>query len=590
MNIPALAAWRKGRQSIRTQLIFGTIVGLTLALALFGFFVRYVVATTLMNAVDRNLQDRIIQEQHRPPFHMGPGGPYGLQLQLGPGPNDHNPNNAPPFQSGRQQNMQPPPNDMQMGAGQQGPPQSNFRPVDNLQTRHDGNQFEGYAGRNSGPGTTGWMPDNNAPSPDNTMPPSQRFPEQSDRQEMPQVKGVTEISQQDLLYHPRRFLLNGQSFDRFSTMAAWDTAAIRRAARQNGPVLSTVVVGKIPLRIFTQPVHPPVGPVWFLQAASPLTETIRAVDGVDRALLTLIPIALLIAGIGGAFLTTRVLSRVKQMAQAAATIGAKDLSRRLPVVGNDEFAGLAETFNELLARVEIAFQEQARVVEQQRRFTADASHELKTPLTLIRGTTSLALSDNGILDRQSTIDIDNAAASMSELVQDLIFLARADAGQLGKKRIDLLLLDPLQRAVDLISPISEAPINFMQAHECLSVNADESDMTRLFSNILQNAAYHTPSGGRIIVSLSSTLTDAIVMINDSGVGIAPQHVEHLGERFYRVDSSRTRSSEIIGGSGLGLAICIGIVEAHGGTMKIDSILGKGTTVTITLPRVNVIAG
>jgi two-component system OmpR family sensor kinase len=298
---------------------------------------------------------------------------------------------------------------------------------------------------------------------------------------------------------------------------------------------------------------------------------------------------LLIAGIGGAFLTTRVLSRVKQMAQAAATIGAKDLSRRLPVVGNDEFAGLAETFNELLARVEIAFQEQARVVEQQRRFTADASHELKTPLTLIRGTTSLALSDNGILDRQSTTDIDNAAASMSELVQDLIFLARADAGQLGKKRIDLLLLDPLQRAVDLISPISEAPINFMQAHECLSVNADESDMVRLFSNILQNAAYHTPSGGRIIVSLSSTLTDAIVMINDSGVGIAPQHVEHLGERFYRVDSSRTRSSEIIGGSGLGLAICIGIVEAHGGTMKIDSILGKGTTVTITLPRVNVIA-
>jgi len=606
---------RKGRQSIRTQLIFGSVAGLTLVLALFGFFVRYVVATTLMDAVDRNLQDRILQGQRRPPPRPGDHGPGGQR----PGGPDQNGPGQPPFQfagrqfpsdelgqgtqDGGQGGLLPPNQD------QQGPPPRQ-QPGDQSPSQNQG-PFDGQPDGvpNQGPpedhGSFGG-PRQQDGAPDQGLPPEQRpfgGPQQQDdepNQGPPRDQGpfggqrqqgqsssttptaISILNQQDQLYRPRRFSIKGAALDRFNTAAPWDLAAIKAAALTDKPIYTMITLSHVHLRVLTEPVHPPHGVVWFFQAPYPMTETDRAIAGVDRALLTLIPIALLIAALGGALLTRSVLSRLGQMVHTAAGMSAQNLSQRLLVIGNDEFAELADTFNALLGRVETAFLEQARIVEQQRRFTADASHELKTPLTLIRGTTSLALSDNGILDRQSTEDIDNAAAAMSGLVQDLIYLARSDAGQLGRKTIDLLLLEPLQRAIDIISPISDAPIRLVAANEDLNVHADESDLVRLFSNVLQNAAYHTPKDGRIIVSLSSTATDAVVMISDSGVGIAPQHIEHLGERFYRVDSSRTRSAEIVGGSGLGLAICI--VDAYHGTLNIESVLGKGTTVTITLPR------
>ena len=130
-----------------------------------------------------------------------------------------------------------------------------------------------------------------------------------------------------------------------------------------------------------------MGPDRVLQAAYPLTDVNRAIAGMDRALLLLIPVALLGAGLGGALLTDRVLRPVRQVTQAAARMGDAP-SARLPAQGEDEFAEMAETFNGLLDRLDASFQQQARLLEQQRRFTADASHELKTPLTVIQGTAS----------------------------------------------------------------------------------------------------------------------------------------------------------------------------------------------------------
>ena len=257
-------------------------------------------------------------------------------------------------------------------------------------------------------------------------------------------------------------------------------------------------------------------------------------------------------------------------------------------MGNDEFSSLAETFNGLLGRVETTFREQERALEQQRRFTADASHELKTPLTVIRGNASMALSAPQDVEtyRQSLTEIDRSAQTMSHLVHDLLLLARSDGGQLGQKRIELLVREILERARGGVTPGANAPITIRVEDSALSVMGNESELTRLFSNLLNNAVRYTPVDGQISVTARRQGAAITVYVQDTGIGIAPEHLAHLGERFYRVDASRARPS---GGTGLGLSICKGIAEAHGGTLTFASAPGKGTAATVTLPAANAAA-
>ena len=289
------------------------------------------------------------------------------------------------------------------------------------------------------------------------------------------------------------------------------------------------------------------------------------------------------AGLGGAYLTNRVLRRVHVTTQTARQITVGDFSTRLPVSGNDEFSELAETFNGLLNRLQTAFQQQERLLEQQRRFTADASHELKTPLTVIKGTTSLILSSRPTTAAYRTAlqDIDRAADTMSHLVQDLLLLARSDGGQLGKEQIKLLVRDVLDSAIAGLAQ-KNAPITLRVNDETLSVMGNERELVRLFANVLENAAQHTPREGIILISAEAEGEYVLINVSDTGPGIAPEHLPHLGERFYRVDAARSRPD---GGTGLGLSIGKSIVEAHHGTLHLESTLGVGTTVRIRLPRV-----
>jgi signal transduction histidine kinase len=319
-----------------------------------------------------------------------------------------------------------------------------------------------------------------------------------------------------------------------------------------------------------------------VQALYPMTEINRAIFGLNRALLILVPVALLCAGAGGAALTDQVLRRVRQLAQSAANIGANNFSERLPVLGRDEFSSLAETFNGMLGRLETAFRQQKRLVEQQRRFTADASHELKTPLTIIKGNTSLALA--GETDeagyRQSLQEIDVAANTMSQLVQDLLLLARSDGGQLGRGRVDLPLREVLEQAISQTARDVNAAGVRLVAGDNLRVTGNEKELTRLFRNLLENAIRHTPQSGAITVEALQDGPRIVVTVADTGTGIASEHLSHLGERFYRIDDARSRPT---GGTGLGLSICRGIVEAHGGSIAFQSKVGAGTTVRVTLP-------
>jgi signal transduction histidine kinase len=317
-----------------------------------------------------------------------------------------------------------------------------------------------------------------------------------------------------------------------------------------------------------------------VQYAYPLKEVYRAVSGINLTLLLLAPFALAGAGLVGVTLTNRVLRRVQVMTQAAGRIGAADFSRRLPVTGDDEFSELAETFNGLLGGLDSAYQQQQELMKLQQRFTADASHELKTPLTIIKGRAGLGLERAGVDDksRRAFEEIESAANTMDKLVQDLLLLARSDEGRLGNQQTELLVQEVLSTARAQTAGAERVLLEI--DNEEVTVSGNEIELVRVFRNLIDNALSYSPSDKPVLVSARRELDMAIVTVTDHGSGISPEHLPHLGERFYRVDASRTRPT---GGTGLGLSICGSIVSAHGGAMEFKSDVGVGTTVTVRLP-------
>ncbi len=332
------------------------------------------------------------------------------------------------------------------------------------------------------------------------------------------------------LGRPRHFDATGRSLES-PTDIPRDRQALKLAA--GGRVVYTTVASTFgPLRVITRPDPPGAHPTRFVQAVYPLTDVERSLAGVTRALLMLIPLGLLGAGLAGALLTGRVLTRVRGMAQAAGRVSESDWGERLPVAGRDEFADLAATFNGVLDRLESAFRRQERLMEQQRRFTGDASHELKTPLTIIKGNTSLALAmgnedDPSLLALQ---EIDRAADTMSGLVQDLLLLARSDDDQLAQNPIELLVCDVLEQSIAR-TPRRSAPVRLRLSDEALRVRGVENELVRAFSNLLDNAVRHTPLDGSIGITAVREGEWVTVSVSDTGPGIAPEYVAHLGERL-----------------------------------------------------------
>lgn len=381
-------------------------------------------------------------------------------------------------------------------------------------------------------------------------------------------------------YRPVHFDPTGRTLETSNYTQPLDPEGFQEAL-QGRTHRGTVFVDGEPMRVLSHPFPQEGPPQGVVQAPYPLTEMYLAIDGLNRALLLLAPFGLIGAGMVGAFLTDQVLRRVRRLTQAAGRISVQELSERLPAAGNDEFSELAQTFNGLLGRLQTAFQKQERLIAQQRRFTADASHELKTPLTIVKGNAGLLLGSShpDPASVPALQEIDQAADTMSRLVQDLLLLARSDDGQLGSNPIELLVSEVLQRAIARIDSRSAAPIH-QHVPASLTVRGNEQELLRLFTNLLGNAVNYTPAEGQITVTAIQEGQNVRITIADTGIGIAPEHLPHLGERFYRVDTSRTRSD---GGTGLGLSICRSILQAHQGDLTIQSQIGVGTTVTVFLP-------
>ena len=383
-------------------------------------------------------------------------------------------------------------------------------------------------------------------------------------------------------YRPRLVTRNRHNYLTLAKLEPWDNGAYLQSLRGYEDAYATVNIGSDVVRVYSSPIVSGNRVDGVVQLAESLNGIRHTVNVLTRTLFALIPIALLVVGLGSMLLTDGALKPVGRMAEVAGEISAKDLSRRLDVAGDDEFANLAGTFNSMLGRLEDSFGKLEAAYQRQQQFTGDASHELRSPLTVIKANTSLALTGVRSADdyREALVAADRAADHMNAVVQDLLFLARADAGRSHRQFETVRLVDVLSEAA-ATAPKGAAQVTVDVDDPAATVKADRMSILRLVTNLLSNAIRYTPSDGSITLSARIDGDEAVISVADTGEGIDARHIPHLTERFYRCDSARTRTD---GGAGLGLAIVRSIVDDHHGTLSIDSIVGAGSTFTVRLPK------
>lgn len=337
-----------------------------------------------------------------------------------------------------------------------------------------------------------------------------------------------------------------------------------------------------PIRILSVPIYRQGDLVRIIQVGQSSVGIEQILSELRNISTFLSPIGIMFLTIFGWFLAGRVLSPIVNITATAQKITARQLDRRLPVGDtDDEIARLSQTFNSMLGRLEESFQ---RV----RRFSGDASHELRTPLAIIKGETEVALrwaknEEELRVALKSNLEEINR---MEHIVNDLLSLARSDASELHLNIERFSLSDLLQDIWLSGKALAEQYGHTVQLdHDVTSetyISGDQVQLYRVMMNLLTNAIKYTPSGGQINIRLRMQGERRIlVQFSDTGLGIAKENLQHIFERFYRIDSARNRDH---GGTGLGLAIVKAIVVAHGGTVSVESVIDEGSTFTVSLPQ------
>lgn len=329
-------------------------------------------------------------------------------------------------------------------------------------------------------------------------------------------------------------------------------------------------------RIYTTPVMENRRLSYIVQVASPLSQMETVLQNLSLSLLLLMPTTVLLTGLSGIFLVQLTLRPVDQMIETIHQITAENLKLRVKIPNTkDEIEALAKTFNEMIVRLDDAF-------TSQRQFMEDISHELKTPLSVLKGELEVTLKKI-----RSAQEYENALHSSLEevnslagMVENLLTLARFDAKTtvLAPQPLDInQLVKDAADTMQVLAAQKEISLQYNSAHT-IDIMADKQQLKRLFYNLLDNAIKYTPPGGKIAIDLKQQKTAVDIEIADSGIGIPEHEFPRIFDRFYRIDKSRSSL-----GFGLGLSISQSIAMAHGGKIYARPNLPQGTVFTVSLP-------
>jgi heavy metal sensor kinase len=359
---------------------------------------------------------------------------------------------------------------------------------------------------------------------------------------------------------------------------------LRPAGPGNLPAQGTMVEfhqGTRYVRALSYPIHAN-GRVYSVQTGIALNKSMVLLSAFGMQLLLLTPAVLALAAIGGHFMSRKALAPVAAIAREARRITDRNLDVRLPIAETqDEISHLSDTLNQMLARVESG-------VRSIRDFTANAAHELRTPLALIRTEVEVALSKPRAAEeyREACEQVQMETVRMAGLIDSLLILARADAGM---EALRFELVDANRLAVGVgekwKTAMRLAFLNFSveTAPRQVFVRADVNGLQRLLTILLDNAARYTQPGGLVSLAVALESSRVLFTVRDTGIGIAPEHQLRIFDRFYRVDRMRGGISR---GSGLGLALAKWIAERHGASISLESTVGKGSSFGFTLASVD----
>jgi len=314
----------------------------------------------------------------------------------------------------------------------------------------------------------------------------------------------------------------------------------------------------------------------YVQIGDPLGDVRATLHATAVASLPLFPVVLLLSSFGGWMIARRALAPMRSITTTLEHLHATDLSRRVEVVATDEeIGGLVATLNHLLDRLQRAF-------ESLRQFAGDVSHQIQTPLTVMKGSLDAALRRQGTPVDDATVlkDLAEGIDDISAIVVDLRAFALADAPVPGAREVDLSHL--VQDTADVIAALGELRSVTVQSQvdPGVVVRGDALRLKQVVLNLGDNAVKYTPVGGRVTIQLSAVSPEAVITVSDTGVGIPAEHLPRLFDRLFRAEASDRGT----GGSGLGLAIAKKIVDAHRGSLDVRSQPGVGSTFTVRLPR------